>query len=75
MQGADLEETDAELELHISNFEQVCRDMLGRMDELDKQLNVRRLDKESFADKYQRVSVIRMGCRFPLGLKIFPLGR
>lgn len=54
IKGADLEETDAELELHISNFEQVCRDMQTRMEELQRQVGVRRIDKEAFTDKYQR---------------------
>jgi hypothetical protein len=53
--SCDLEESDAELEECVANFDAACRDKQGRLADVQRQINTKRIEKESMQDKYQRV--------------------
>ncbi|GAX75467.1 hypothetical protein CEUSTIGMA_g2910.t1 [Chlamydomonas eustigma] len=52
--GCDLAESDAELEECLASFDHSCQDMQAKLTELQRQINSKRIEKESMADKYQR---------------------
>jgi hypothetical protein len=55
LQDGDMTETDDEIEAWIVTFESQCRENKLQLDDLTRQINNKRIEKESLNDKYQRV--------------------
>ena len=56
--ACDLEESNAELEECVANFDGSCRDMQAKLSDVQRQINTRRIEKESMSDKYSRVGFL-----------------